>query len=364
MPTVVRDGLASVVDPDRRALVEAVLDRWATYVEPRLPELRRAVIHGDANDNNVVVDPGVRERPAERFVRISGLLDFGDLVHSIVPAEIAVAASYHMVDAPDAVEMLATLTAAFHAHHALTEAEIDVLWDLVLARLVQSGVNAAVQSAQRPGDDYLTLDEESSWEALRRYVPLSRERVVYRLRDVCGYDAHPEAAQVRAFLEGAAAYPLLGRSWDELPLYRLDLSVGSDLFGAGDVTAQPERFDVLIRRDVSPDAIGVGGYGEARLLYTTPEFAPADIADEARTVHLGTDVWTVAGTPLHAPLPARVHLVHDNTARLDYGPVVVLEHSTDDGVAFYSLYGHLAPETLEHVREGQELAAGERRIAP
>ena len=125
------------------------------------------------------------------------------------------------------------------------------------------------------------------------------------------------------------------------------------------MTAEPERFDRLIRRDVAPDAIGVGGYGEARLLYTTPEFAPADAADEARTVHLGTDVWTVAGTPLHAPHAARVHRVHDNAARLDYGPVVVLEHATDDGVVFFSLYGHLAPETLEHVREGQELAAGE-----
>jgi hypothetical protein len=94
---------------------------------------------------------------------------------------------------------------------------------------------------------------------------------------------------------------LLGDAWGTLPLFRLDLSVGSDLFGAADVAATPERFDELIRRDVAPDAIGVGGYGEARLLYTTPEFAPADAADEARTVHLGVDVWTVAGTPLHTP---------------------------------------------------------------
>ncbi len=359
MPSVVRDGIASVTDPGRRALVDAVLERWTTYVEPRLADLRRAVIHGDANDHNVVVDGGSPERPAERFRRVSGLLDFGDLVHSLVPAEIAVAASYHLLDAPDAVETLATITRGFHEQHPLTEIELEVLWELVLARLVQSGVTAAVQSAQRPGDDYLTVDEDASWEALRRYVPLARERVVYRLRDVCGFEAHPDAAHVRAFLAAAPAYPLLGASWDGLPLFRLDLSVGSDLFGAGDVTAPPERFDALIRRDVAPDAIGVGGYGEARLLYTTPEFAPADAADEARTVHLGTDVWTVAGTPLHAPHAARVHRVHDNTARLDYGPIVVLEHSTDDGVVFYSLYGHLAPETLDHVHEGQELAAGE-----
>ncbi len=359
MPVVVRDGLASVTDPERRALVEAVVQRWTAYVEPRLPDLRRAVLHADANDHNVVVDAGDRHEPSQRYVRVTGLLDFGDLVHSVLPAEIAVAASYHVLDAPDAVEALAAVTRGFHEQHPLTETELDVLWDLVLARLVQSGVNAAVQSAQRPGDDYLTIDEDASWEALRRYVPLPRERVLYRLRDVCGFDPHPDAARVSAFLARATAYPLLGTAWDDLPLYPLDLSVGSELFGAGDVTAPPEEFDRLIRRDVAPDAIGVGGYGEARLLYTAPEFAPADIADEARTVHLGTDVWTAAGAPLHAPLPARVHAVHDNAARLDYGPVVVLEHTTDDGIAFYSLYGHLSVETLDHVRAGQQLAAGD-----
>ncbi|HET7900525.1 MAG TPA: aminotransferase class III-fold pyridoxal phosphate-dependent enzyme [Candidatus Nanopelagicales bacterium] len=359
MPSVVRDGRASIADPSRRALMDTITERWASYVEPRLPDVRHAVIHGDANDNNVVVDPGSPDRPAERFVRVAGLIDFGDLVHSALPAEIAVAASYHMVDARDPVEALAQIVRGFHEQHPLTEVELEVLWDLVLARLVLSGVNAAVQSAQRPGDAYLTIDESTSWEALAALVPVPRERVLFRLRDVCGLDPHPDAGRVRAHLAASTAYPLLGTAWDELPLFALDLSVGSDLFGAADVGAGPERFDRLIRRDVAPDAIGVGGYGEARLLYTTPEFAPADAADEARTVHLGTDVWTVAGAPLHAPHASRVHRVHDNALPLDYGPVVILEHTTGDGVVFYSLYGHLAVETLEHVREGQELAAGE-----
>jgi 4-aminobutyrate aminotransferase-like enzyme len=54
-----------------------------------------------------------------------------------------------------------------------------------------------------------------------------------------------------------------------------------------------------------------------------------------------------------------VHRVNDNTARLDYGPMVILEHATTDGVPFYSLYGHLAPETLTHLHEGDEVAAGD-----
>ena len=39
--------------------------------------------------------------------------------------------------------------------------------------------------------------------------------------------------------------------------------------------------------------------------------------------------------------------------------MVVLEHTTASGTAFYSLYGHLAPETLTHLEVGQRVEAGD-----
>ncbi len=362
LPAVAAETRAAVTDPHRVALLDRVLDRFATHVEPRLGALRRAVIHGDANDHNVLVDPGTRERPAERFTRVCGVIDFGDLVHSVVVAEIAVAAAYHPLRSADPVEALVDIAAGFHAEYPLTEADIEVLWDLLLARLALSGVHAAAQSAQRPDDPYLTVSEAPAWQALELLLSIDPRRAVYRLRDVCGFEPHPDASAVRAHLASSPAAPLFGRPWTDLRIFPLDLSVGSDLFAAQDVGAGPERFDVLIRRDVDgdPDAIGVGGYGEARLLYTAPEFgADLDPAAERRTVHLGTDLWTRAGTPLHAPRPGRVHRVNDNTARLDYGPMVILEHATDGGVPFYSLYGHLSPETLTHLRAGDAVEAGD-----
>jgi len=359
---VVRELRDVVTDPARRSLVDAVLERFDAVVAPRLPSLRRAVIHGDANDHNVLVDPGSRSAPAERFVRVCGLLDFGDVVHSLVVAEPAVAAAYVVARSDDPVGAVADLVAGFHAEHPLGEDEIDVLWTLVLARLSLSGVHAAAQSAQRPDDPYLTVSEGPAWRALEALLAIDPGFALYRLRDACGLEPHPRAAAVRDHLASTPAAPLLGRPWDELPIFPLDLSVGSDLFAAQDLGAGPERFDALIRRDVGgdPDAIAVGGYGEARLLYSTPEYATAqDPAAERRTVHLGTDLWTRAGTPLHAPRAGRVHRVEDNAAPLDYGPVVVLEHRTDDGVPYFSLYGHLSLESLTHLKPGDEVAAGE-----
>jgi 4-aminobutyrate aminotransferase-like enzyme/Ser/Thr protein kinase RdoA (MazF antagonist) len=359
---VIDGDRASVTDPRRLALLDEVRRRFTSHVEPRLPALRFSVIHGDANDNNVLVDPGVPEAPAERFTRVCGLLDFGDMVHSLLAAEIAVAASYHPLDADDPVEPLVDIARGFHSEYPLLEAELDVLWDLVLARLAQSGVNAAVQSAQRPGDPYLTIDEQQSWDALAMLVRVPPGRVRARLRDVCGLDPHPDGRRVRAHLAETPAHPLLGVAWDDLRLFVPDLSVGSPMLGAGDAGAAPGRFEALLRDQVGgdPDAIGVGGYGEARLVYTAPEFSTSDDpAAERRTVHLAVDVWTRAEAALHAPRAAVVHRIHDNAVRLDYGPVVILAHETDEGTPYFSLYGHLSERTLQHVREGDVLGAGD-----
>ena len=52
-------------------------------------------------------------------------------------------------------------------------------------------------------------------------------------------------------------------------------------------------------------------------------------------------------------------MLHNNKVRLDYGPVVILEHETADGVRFWSLYGHLSLPSLDLTRVGRPVEAGE-----
>ena len=360
--TVLTAGREFVTDPDRRALLDSIIDRWSSSIEPRMKRLRHAVIHGDSNDNNVVVDPGHVNDPANRYVKVAGILDFGDLVYSAVINDVAVAASYHVHDAADPVGVVADIARGFDEEYPLEVADIELLWDLVTMRLSMSAVNAAVQSTQRPGDPYLTIDEQSSWVALMRIAGIHPRHAMYRLRDAIGLEPHPNGTHIREYLERQPKAPLLGSPWADYKLFHLDLSVGSDLFAANEVDMNPDAFDVRIRRDVHGDmnTVAVGGYAESRLVYTAPEFATSDDpADERRTVHLAVDVWTHAEVPLHAPIPGRIHRVNDNTAHLDYGPVVIVEHTTDEGVPFFSLYGHLSTRTLERIHEGDEVAAGD-----
>ena len=51
-------------------------------------------------------------------------------------------------------------------------------------------------------------------------------------------------------------------------------------------------------------AFGFGGYNENRTLYSRSKLFAGG---QARTLHLGVDIWGAAGTPVHAPIGGMVH---------------------------------------------------------
>ena len=72
------------------------------------------------------------------------------------------------------------------------------------------------------------------------------------------------------------------------------------------------------------------------------------------------DLFAAPGTPIHAPLDGVVHAVAINTAPLDYGPLVILRHTTGEGLEFFTLYGHLAREAFDSLQIGQRIARGQQ----
>jgi 4-aminobutyrate aminotransferase-like enzyme len=104
----------------------------------------------------------------------------------------------------------------------------------------------------------------------------------------------------------------------------------------------------------------VGRYDEPRLLYVADAFRIGPrITDERGTLHIGLDLFAPAGTRVFAPIAGVVHAVDDNAATQDYGPVVVLRHTTDDGDVFFTLYGHLSRESIAALSVGRSVAVGQ-----
>ena len=154
---VVAAHATAVRDEGRRAL----LDRWQARLAPLrdvLPALRQGMIHNDANDHNVLV--------ADDRASISGLLDLGDAVWSVTVNELAVAAAYAALDAPDPLGVIAAVRAGFARELPLKADEDGVVLRLVALRLCTSVALSAHQSRLAPNDAYLTISERPAWDLL------------------------------------------------------------------------------------------------------------------------------------------------------------------------------------------------------
>ena len=116
-------------------------------------ELRRSVIHGDANDYNVLVDPDRSE--------VVGLIDFGDMVYSYTVGNLAVALAYVVLDKPDPRVAARQVVQGYTSEFALTQEELAALWPLVLMRLCMSVCLAAHQQQQRPENEYLRISQRA-----------------------------------------------------------------------------------------------------------------------------------------------------------------------------------------------------------
>lgn len=141
-------------------------------------------------------------------------------------------------------------------------------------------------------------------------------------------------------------------STDLLPLV---LSVQNPLLTSHDLV-DTALFDQLIFGTLAPGKTGIGGFLENRSIYQRSQHYQST---EARSLHLGVDVWAPALTPLHAPWPGVIHSFKDNQGFGDYGPTIILEHTIEDAT-FYTLYGHLSRSSLNGIRVGQLIAKNER----
>jgi 4-aminobutyrate aminotransferase-like enzyme len=355
-PAEIAARLPRVQDAALRRLIESCLGVYRDVVAPRLSSLRRGVIHADANDYNVLVDT--------RAQKVTGLVDFGDMVVSHTVNDLAIAMAYAALGTPDPIGAAAAVAGGYHAVHPLTDDEIAVLYGLMCLRLCLSVCVAAAQQPERPDDEYLGISQAPIRETLPALAAVHPRLAHYRFREACGLAPVPHAPRVVEWLRANAdrCASITGHHLRTGRVLGVDLSAGSPLVAShpADNAAAPlarRIFDAMSRAGA---VIGAGGYDEARLVYPPDVFVTAG-SDEPRTIHLGIDLTLPAGSPVYAALDGVVHGFED-TGRHDYGPVIVLRHEVpgEEPLAFYTLYGHLARTSLEGLSAGRLITSGER----
>ena len=123
--------------------------------------MRRSVIHGDANDRNVLVHP-------ERM--IVGLIDFGDMVYSYTAGNVAIAIAYAVLGKADPGVAAREVVDRYTSEFPLLDNEMEALWPLVLLRLGMSVCLAAYQGKLRPENEYLQVSQNAIKRNLERLL--------------------------------------------------------------------------------------------------------------------------------------------------------------------------------------------------
>ncbi|MEH2482075.1 hydroxylysine kinase [Nitrobacteraceae bacterium AZCC 2146] len=176
----VRPLLAELPHPQKRALAEDALDRFTEYVVPVLPQLRSQVIHNDFNPHNVLVDP------ADNDV-ISGVIDFGDVVRSPLVQDLAVAAAYQVGQHGHPLQGVADMAAGFHAVCPLLPEEIELLPEMIAARLALTIAVSSWRAARHPDNaEYILRNQGAAWTGLQRLQEISRGDAIVWLQDHIG----------------------------------------------------------------------------------------------------------------------------------------------------------------------------------
>lgn len=172
-----RGLLLHIDDAAIRAQVEKVLNAFDERVIPQLQALPHQVIHNDANSENVLLDD---------TGEVTGMIDFGDMLWAPRIIEISTAASYLRTSDRDPLKFIMPFVAGYHERSPLSDAELNILFDLVRTRLAMTlSILYWRVSAREPGDSYrekALANEASAADFLASLSAIGRAEVSSCLR--------------------------------------------------------------------------------------------------------------------------------------------------------------------------------------
>ena len=347
----IAENVDLITDESRQKIIRQILNDFAVIKED-LYTLPTQAIHNDVNDYNILVTGSLNDLPA-----ISGLIDLGDMCTAPVICDLAIAAAYIALDQPEPERVLENLVKGFHSVHPLSPKEIDMIWPLLCLRLAVSVVNSTMMAREKPDDPYVLISQGPAWAFLEAQK-VNPDLISARLRTVCGFGVNDNARSVIEWLDDNRGNfsQVLGQPLNDVDRIRLSVA---------DSTLPQDPFDMTSEEAASMGGktqnLHLGYYAEPRLIYSGNAFYEGPFkASNRRTVHMGVDVFAPAGTPVYAPLNGIVDAVENRKDDQDYGGLIILRHETETGAIFFTLYGHLDPESIIGLTEGQPIENGQR----
>ena len=181
--------LAELPPAPATRLLDEQLGRLCADVLPLLAAQRRQLVHNDLNPDNVLI------RPQQPRQEISGIIDFGDLTVTALVNDVAIAAAYQLAADGDPLGPALELIAGYHAEVALTPAELTLLPDLILARVLARIVISEWRAVRFPENvEYIMRHTPIARAQFDRLRALPADETAARLRQACPQEASPQEA--------------------------------------------------------------------------------------------------------------------------------------------------------------------------
>ncbi|MCB9137274.1 MAG: aminotransferase class III-fold pyridoxal phosphate-dependent enzyme [Caldilineaceae bacterium] len=347
---------AHLLPEGERAAALHLSEQFIAYAESPTAVLRTSVIHGDGNDYNILVRPGRTADAGQSgwTLHVSGLIDFGDLIHSWTAGEAAIVAAYAMLGKRDPLAAGAAVAGGFHAACPLLEQEVDRLYDLIRLRLTMSMIMAARQQAAAPDNSYLSISQQPIRTLMQRLESIPPGFARATLRQACGLPPVPATTHVVEWLQSGprTLSPVTPHDFSAPDQFVADLSVGTPLLAQPPASGDAVTIRVRAAMTAQGASAAATRYGEARFIAYAPSAADAtDGVPEQPTIPLGVELFLPAGTPVYAPTAGAVH-----RATSDGSGCLMVQHATDGGVRFCTSYRNIVCS----VAAGQTVAAGEQ----
>lgn len=325
-------------------------------LENSYSQLRKSVVHNDANDNNVIVSSTLIN-PS-----VKAAIDYGDALHTQVINDVAIACAYAIMNHNDALDAALEVVKGYHSTFPLQEEELMHLYTAIAMRLVISVTKSGMNKIAEPDNTYLLISEKPAWEVLKKWNDISDEFAYHSFRIACGFTGHPNeekfnnwSSQQRFHLSDL--FPTVCK----VDVHHLDLSVSSKWIGHQSNFNDLDLFQFKIEQlqKENPTKIIAGGYLEPRPIYTSTAYDKiGNKGRESRSIHLGVDFWLPEQTAVHALFDGEVMIAVNDAGDKEYGGLVVLKHQVED-FEFYTLYGHLTVESATKHKLGSTIKKGD-----
>lgn len=349
-----REHMSTMADASDRMIAGQLLDFYDLEVAPRLPHLHQSVLHSGVKDWNATV--------IEDGSAIANLSDFGDAIYGPRMVDLAGAMAYAMMNERSPMMAACDVLKGYHAVAPLDEDEIACLFPMIAIRLCFSLAMTTVSSANIENTSRQLLSQEDPRGLLKQCARIKPEVATALFRRAIDLPASPGFPAFNDWLSRSKGtllpsfrMPPANYTKHVLPLDGSDPDLS---FASSDTDhARAEAYWRGYMREHAFE-MGIGLWHERRNIYRGEMFRSILLDDMFRDLHLGIDIFLDALEPLYVPFSGVVVDHGYGPEPLDYGGVILLRHAPEPGVEFYSLWGHLDPDSISGWNVGDEVAAG------